>query len=188
MSGQEHSAETVRPVFVDNRDGNTLARAITTHLGALRREGQIPAELCVASCYFNPQGLELIASEARHVPRIRLLLGADPTPEALLPRRTPYDPTEPEFTRRRVNQGIAQLERGLKHDRDLLPFDLEEDRAIRILLDFLRSGRIEVRRYEGHFLHAKAFVFRGAERGLLAGSANLTRGPADEPGACPRPS
>jgi phosphatidylserine/phosphatidylglycerophosphate/cardiolipin synthase-like enzyme len=74
-----------------------------------------------------------------------------------------------------VGHGLAQLERGLKHDRDLLPFDLEEDRAIRSLLDFLRSGRIEVRRYEGHFLHAKAFVFRGAERGILAGSANLTR-------------
>lgn len=175
MSDVARGTGVVRPVFVDNRDGNTLARAITTHLAALRRDGRAPAELCVASCYFNPQGLELIAGEARHVPRIRLLLGADPTPEALLPRRTPYDPTEPEFTRRRVSQGLAQLERGLKHDRDLLPFDLEEDRAIRHLLGFLRSGRIEVRRYEGHFLHAKAFVFRGAERGILAGSANLTR-------------
>jgi hypothetical protein len=174
-AGSENAGAILRPVFVDNRDGNTLARAITGHLKALRRNGQIPAELCVASCYFNPQGLELIASEAQHVPRIRLLLGTDPTPEALLPRRTPYDPTEPEFTRRRVGQGLAQLERGLKHDRDLLPFDLAEDRAIRNLLDFLRSGRIEVRRYEGHFLHAKAFVFRGAERGILAGSANLTR-------------
>ena len=174
MSDQEHSTGSVRPVFVDNRDGNTLARAITTHLAALRRDGRTPAELCVASCYFNPQGLELIANEARHVPRIRLLLGADPTPEALLPRRTPYDPTEPEFTRRRVSEELAQLERGLRRDRDLLPFQLEEDRAIRNLLEFLRSGRIDVRRYEGHFLHAKAFIFRGAERGILAGSANLT--------------
>jgi len=175
MSDVERGTGIVGPVFVDNRDGNTLARAITSHLAALRGESRVPAELCVASCYFNPQGLDLIASEAKHVPRIRLLLGADPTPEALLPRRTPYDPTEPEFTRRRVGEGLVQLERGLKHDRDLLPFDLEEDRAIRNLLDFLRSGRIEVRRYERHFLHAKAFVFRGAERGILAGSANLTR-------------
>lgn len=164
-----------KPLFIDNRDGNTLARAITTHLAALRKDGKTPAELCVASCYFNPQGLELIAGEARHVPRIRLLLGADPAPEATAPRRTPYDPTEPEFTRRRVRQGLVQLEHGLRRERDLLPFDLDEDRAIRSLLDFLRSGRIEVRRYEGHFLHAKAFVFRGQERGLLAGSANLTR-------------
>ena len=173
--GGEEADSASRPAFVDNREGNTLARAITTHLEALRRTGRTPAELCVASCYFNPQGLELLAREARHLPRIRLLLGADPTPEAVLPRRTPYDPTEPEFTRRRVSLGLAHLERGLRHDRDLLPFDLEEDRAIRTLLDLLRSGRFEVRRYEGHFLHAKAFLFRGEERGILAGSSNLTR-------------
>lgn len=175
MSSLEGNAGSTKPLFIDNRDGNTLARAITTHLAALRKDGKTPAELCVASCYFNPQGLELIAGEARHVPRIRLLLGADPAPEATAPRRTPYDPTEPEFTRRHVRQGLVQLEHGLRRERDLLPFDLAEDRAIRNLLDFLRSGRIEVRRYERHFLHAKAFVFRGEERGLLAGSANLTR-------------
>jgi len=167
--------EPAKPLFIDNRDGNTLARVIVGHLAALRREGRTPSEMCVASCYFNPQGLELIAEEARHVPRIRLLLGADPTPEAMRPRREPKDPREPEFTLRRVAQGLSDLERGMRRDRDLLPFDFAEDRSIRDLVDFLRSGRIEVRRYEGHFLHAKAFLFRGEERGILAGSANLTR-------------
>src|SRR2546427_10254679 len=128
---------TVRPVFVDNRGGNTLARAITDHLESLRRAGTTPAELCVASCYFNPQGLQLLSREARNVHRIRLLLGVDPTPEALTPRRTPYDPTEPAFTRGRVTQALSHLERGLRRDRDLLPFELNEDRAIRTLLDFL---------------------------------------------------
>ncbi len=163
-----------RPVFIDNRDDNTLARAINEHLSALRANGQTITELCVASCYFNPQGLELIAREVRHVPKIRLLLGAEPTPEARVPRRMPGD-WEPAFTERRVDEALAQLERGLRDDRNLLPFAPESDRAIRNLLEFLRSGRIEVRRYERHFLHAKAFVFRGAERGVLAGSANLTR-------------
>ncbi|MEW6747230.1 MAG: hypothetical protein AB1486_31235 [Planctomycetota bacterium] len=64
----------------------------------------------MASCCFNPQGLELIAEEARQDPHVRLLLRADPTPESLVPRRTPYDPTGPEFTRRRVGQGLVQLE------------------------------------------------------------------------------
>ena len=92
MSDRERSAGIVKPVFVDNRDGNTLARAITSHLEALRRAGRIPAELCVATCYLNPQRLELIAGEARHVPRIRLVLGADPTAGSMLRRRPPYDP------------------------------------------------------------------------------------------------
>lgn len=175
MNAPDSVGADPRPVFVDNRDGNTLARAITAHLGELRRRGQPPAELCVATCYFNPQGLELIAGEAQHLPRIRLLLGAEPKPEALRPRRAVADPNEPEFTRRQVRGALSELDQGLRRDRDLLPFDLAEDRAIRRLLEFLNSGRIEVRRYEQHFLHAKAFLFRGPERGLLAGSSNLTR-------------
>jgi hypothetical protein len=164
-----------RPLFVDNQDGNTLAWAIKVHLRTLREAGKTPAELCVASAYFNPQGLALLARELRQVPRVRLLLGAAPTPEALLPRRRLTDPREPEFTQRRLRASLGRMEEALRADRNRIPFDLEGDRALRTLLDFLRSGRIEVRRYEGQFLHAKAFLFRGENRGLLSGSSNLTR-------------
>lgn len=175
MSHHERGVEAERPVFVDNRDGNTLARAITRHLEALRRNGRVPVEVCVASAYFNPQGLQLLNREIRHVPKILLLLGAEPTPEAARRRPEPRDPPEPEFTRREIREGLLDMERGLRGDRDFLPFDPKADRAIHELLDYLRSGRIEVRRYEGHFLHAKAFLFRGQDRGVLAGSSNLTR-------------
>lgn len=163
------------PVFVDNREGNTLGRAISRHMAQLRQAGRVPTELSVASAYFNPQGLELIAHEARHIGKIRLLLGVEPEPESIRARRGPLDPTEPEFTRRRVRENLSRLEKGLRHDRDTLPFDADDDRAVRTLLDFLRSGRVEVRRYERHFLHAKAFVFRGDDRGVIVGSSNLTR-------------
>ena len=166
----------MKPVFVDNQNGNTMARAITERLKALREEGRQPEELCVASAYFNPQGLYLLAEETRHVGKIRLLLGADPRPEALLPQRTPSDPRQPELTRQRVRTALQQLDRGIRGDRDLLPFDIESDRAVRTLLGFLNSGRIEIRRYEEHFLHAKAFLFRGEDHSILAGSSNLTRG------------
>jgi hypothetical protein len=166
----------VKPIFVDNRDGNTLAKAIGLHLAALREGGTPPDELWIATCYFNPPGLELIARELQHIPKIRLLLGVEPTPEVLVPRRTPYDPPEPRFTRKRVTEGLAQVDRGLRRDRDLLPFNLEEDRAIRTLLEFLRSGRVEVRRYADYFMHAKAFMFLGEGRGILVGSSNLTFG------------
>lgn len=164
-----------RPLFVDNREGNTLARALLDWLKALRAEDKTPAEICIASAYFNPHGLELIYDEARHVPRLRLLLGAEPTPESLTPRRMPNEPPEPEWTNRRVNSALLDLERGLRGDRNRIPFDPESDRAVRRLLEFLHSGRIDVRRYERHFLHAKAFIVRGDERGVLAGSSNLTR-------------
>lgn len=50
MSERKRSTETVGPVFVDNREGNTLARAITTYLEALRRERRTPAERRLRDC------------------------------------------------------------------------------------------------------------------------------------------
>jgi len=164
----------MRPVFIDNRDGNTLQKAITAHLHSLRKAGATPEELCISTAYFNPQGLELLAGEAEHIGRIRLLLGVEPTPETLTRRRNPDDPPEPKFTRVWISNELEKLEKGLRTDRDLLPFDPATDRAVRRLLGFLRSGKVESRRYRGHFLHAKAFLFRGPDRGILSGSSNLT--------------
>jgi len=164
----------MKPIFIDNRDGNTLEKAIIGRLEALRNAGLTPEELCISSAYFNPQGLELLSKETKHLSRIRLLLGAEPTPEALLRRRTPFDPPEPVYTNKQVHTALEKLERSLRFDRDHIPFDIENDKAIRTLLEFLNSGKIEVHRYTKHFLHAKAFIFCGDDRGILAGSSNLT--------------
>lgn len=84
------------------------------------------------------------------------------------------DPREPEFTRRSVDKALEAFDKGLREDRDLLPFELNTELAVRRLIEFLNSGKIKVRRREGKFLHAKAFIFRGSERGFLSGSSNLT--------------
>jgi hypothetical protein len=165
-----------RPIFVDNRDGNTLARALCEHLRALHTEQTMLWEVCIASAYFNVPGFNLIAAELEQVGKVRLLLGAEPRPEALRPERQPGNPPEPEFTRRQVAEALDQLDAGLQHGRDLLPFDADTDAALRRLLDFLHSGKIEVCRYEAQFLHAKAFIFRVAGGGSLVGSSNLTYG------------
>lgn len=117
----------------------------------------------------------MLVRETERVKSVRLLLGADPTPEPLAQRRKPDDPREPEFTRLRVRSGLERLERSLREDRDILPFEMAQDRALRELVEFLRSGKVETRRYSRHFLHAKAFILRGPEAGLVSGSSNLTR-------------
>jgi hypothetical protein len=165
----------VKPDFVDNRDGNTLHRALLEHLAGQRQGGDPIEELWVSTAYFNPEGLELLSAETQRIPRIRLLLGAEPTPEPLRQVRHPGDPDEPEFTRREVQTALKQLAGGLQRDRNLLPFTPHSIQAIERLISFLRSGRIEVRRYTQHFLHAKAFIFRAAGNGLMSGSSNLTR-------------
>ena len=162
--------------FIDNRDGNTMASALNGLLSSYKQFGKPVPQICIATAYFNPTGLLQIEPELSHVSKVRLLLGAEPRPEAIQPHRVPGDPREPEFSRRQVNEALHQLEKGLAHDRDLLPFSPEASDALQKTIRILRSPRFEIRRYEKNFLHAKAYLFREVPtKGLIAGSSNLTR-------------
>ena len=69
---------------------------------------------------------------------------------------------------------------GLQRERDHLPFNRTNGRALAKLITALRAGNMEVRRYEKAFLHAKAYIFtpvdglHGKPEGIIAGSSNLT--------------
>ena len=66
------------PYFIDNREGNTFATTIRDHLEALRKSGDSPDELCIATGYFNAAGWLQVAEEAERLGKVRLLLGAEP--------------------------------------------------------------------------------------------------------------
>lgn len=165
----------MKPEFIDNRKGNTMREALTGHLEYRIAAGKIPHEVCIASAYFNPAGFAQISAQLDKIPKVRLMLGAEPTPESGLVRRKPLDPPEPEFSRRRLREGIQRLEAALRQERDQMAFSVANNQALKLLVAFLRSGKIEVRRYESAFLHAKAYIFAGEEAGFLAGSSNFTR-------------
>jgi hypothetical protein len=86
-----------RPLFIDNRDGNTLDRAIADHLRTLRREMALPWEVCIATAFFNvpastcwPTNWNRLRMSGCCWGRAAAGGGRAPTP--------PGDPTEPEFT------------------------------------------------------------------------------------------
>lgn len=168
-------AEGASPV-IDNIAANTMASGLARRAASI--VGDRPHEVCIATGFFNLGGFRLIAPALAGAERVRLLLGAEPKPEAELPARMPGDPTEPGFTSRLVQQAIASQEQGLSRDRDMLPFDRATDGALRSLLESLHSGRIEVRRVVDRFLHAKAYLFRPTDeragRANIVGSSNLT--------------
>ena len=69
----------------------------------------------------------------------------------------------------------------LRLERDLIPFSKDSNRAVKQLVDSLRAGNMEVRRYEKNFLHAKAYIFSQNKNQsnptneiIIAGSSNLT--------------
>ena len=85
------------------------------------------------------------------------MLGAEPPPDSQGPRRR-LDETQAQFERRLVREGLANIENGLREERDRLPFIRASRAALRRLIDVLSSGRMETRRYERAVLHAKAYI------------------------------
>jgi hypothetical protein len=175
-----------RPEFITNQHGNTLLAALRAAIPdapAMAAPGAAEAspaltEISIATAFMSPAGFGAIADRLDQVGRVRLLLGAEPEPEArrlTSGRRKPGDPPQAAFERREVAEGLKLLEAELRHERDRQPFSAESRRHLRRMAAMLRAGTLETRRYERAFLHAKATLLDGLEPGLIAGSSNLTR-------------
>lgn len=163
----------MKPEFIDNRDGNTLADAIRCHLRWLSETYAEPIKLSVATGYFDPRGFALLADDLAGLAEIRLLLGAEPMAPRAIPRRKPGEPRGAEYDAELVRRALRVHQHELQEDRDILGFTQEVDAMVHRLLDLLASGQVQVRRYEKSFLHGKAFVFAGDE-GVISGSSNFT--------------
>ena len=170
--------------FIDNRDGNTLARALSAVLGVdagpeSHESYEIPGQMRIATAFFSPTGFAHIADRLTPVPVVRLLLGADLAARTQIDRKR-LDETRTRFERRRIETGLRSMANGLERERDHLPFTRTNGRALATLIAALRAGNMEVRRYEKAFLHAKAYIFtpadgtHGKPQGIIAGSSNLT--------------
>ena len=64
---------TANPDFVDNREGNTLQKAIVDQLASIRTAKSPADELWIATAYFNPGGLELLAKDQHSVSTVVVL-------------------------------------------------------------------------------------------------------------------
>lgn len=160
------------PTFVDNRDGNTLEAA----LDGLAASGERGQPLAIATGFFTPHGLVRLRDAFRASGDVRLLLGTEPPRHRDAMRPRPGERTRA-FERRLLEEERTRTDFALHAARDLYPFTPEAREALRDLVDLARSGAIRARRYEGRFLHAKAFLSGTAEQGaVLAGSGNVTGG------------
>jgi hypothetical protein len=162
-----------KPEFATNREGEKVADAINAHLGYLRETWVKPPELAIATAYFNPGGFGLLAAELESVGSARLLLGAQPEPrEARIRPLLDASPARAEAAG--LHRALEGHLRGIELDRDLLGFTIDGDAAAHRLVKWLRSGRVDVRRYENGFLHGKAFLVATDDEGVIAGSSNFT--------------
>ena len=163
-----------KPEFATNRGDVRVADAINAHLAHLRTALVRPAEIAVATAYFNVGGYSLLAEELDHPVKVRLLLGAEPNATIHL-RRLDEPASHARASAVRIRRALESHDRDLAHDRDLLGFTYEADRSARRLVEWLRSGKVEVRRLHDRFLHGKAFLaITDHDEGVIAGSSNFT--------------
>lgn len=163
----------MKPEFIDNRGSNTMAAALKGHLEWLERTRRDRIELSIATGYFDIRGFAQVADQVERLQRVRLLLGAEPLVPPATPIFKPGQPRGEEYEREAISKALQAYSLGLESDRNLLSFSREVDRSVERLLEFLRSGKLEVRRYERGFLHGKAYIF-STDEGAIAGSSNFT--------------
>ncbi len=165
-----------KPELVTNRDGETVAEALSGFITHAATDFVGGAHLDIATAYFNLGGYALLADALDQVAGVRLLLGAEPTPPERRQRLLGKESVHPERAARgRMSQALQGHQKALAVDRDLLGFTQKTDATSRRLVEWLRSGKVQVRRLEGRFLHGKAFLVSDYSLGVVAGSSNFTR-------------
>ncbi|MCY3851350.1 MAG: phospholipase D-like domain-containing protein [Acidimicrobiaceae bacterium] len=164
-----------KPELAVNRGAETVAEALNGFVSHAATGFVGGTHLDIATAYFNVGGYSLLADSLDRTTGVRLLLGAEPTPPENRRRALRTESAHPQRAlRTRLRQALDGHERDILTDRDLLGFSIENDAAARRLVEWLKAGKVEVRRLEGRFLHGKAFLIGDRSHGVVAGSSNFT--------------
>ena len=111
-----------KPTFIDNRSGNTLAKALAETLSVPSSESstRIPDQLRIATAFFSPAGFKHISDPLKEISSVRLLLGADPS-GLPIPDPKPLGSPEQDHEQKRIHKAWKNQILHLEYDRDQLP-------------------------------------------------------------------
>ena len=146
---------TDKPDFIDNLDGNTMTTALRRILDidelVINPETSNPPEMArIATAYFSPEGFSRIAPAIANLNSIKLLLGTEPLSDSERWRRKLEESNE-RFVARKLRENLNRQENSLRVERDNIPFTRDSQEAVKKLVEALRAGNMEVRRYEENF-------------------------------------
>jgi len=154
----------------------TVADKINELFRLLRQNKVMPPPIAIATAYINPAGFALLADELETAPRVRLLLGAEPEEESV---RAITSGDSDQDARR--DAAIAHHQAWLEAERDTMGFARVPTANAKRMVEWLTSvdgdgnPKVEVRRYNGGFLHGKTYLVEdGAAQAAIAGSSNMT--------------
>ena len=175
------------PDFIDNINDNTLANVLKSILEKSKLEENDNNveknqfnEARIATAYFSAEGFSKISLVLKDMSSIKLILGTEPIIDSVKWQKK-LGETDDQHIEKKFNENLKKQEQSLKDERNNLPFSKNSSLALKKLISFLKSGNMEVRRYEDSFLHAKAYIFsrngnlNSDNSGfVIAGSSNLT--------------
>jgi hypothetical protein len=167
---------TGRPEFATNdpKTNESVADAIKAMLEFTESYDHKGRSVAIASAFFNVGGWHLISSELKHVGKVRLMLGTEPQrqtdPVVLRSGSVPARKASSLALDAALQEQAAEL----AMERNLVPFTAQARGQVADLIHWLRSGRVEVRRYTKEFLHGKAYLIDSPALGVIAGSSNFT--------------
>ena len=160
----------MKSYFIDNKNKGELAKAINSFLKDSKNDVK---NLDISTAFFTASGLRLISSDLHKLNKVRILLGAEPVLEGFKDKE-PGDPEEPEFTKKILKNSLENQLKGLENKRNKLPFNKETYNSLNQLVKLIKSKKIESKRYQDNFLHAKAYIFHSKLNNFIVGSSNLT--------------
>ncbi|GAC1439372.1 MAG: hypothetical protein NVSMB55_00630 [Mycobacteriales bacterium] len=130
--------------------------------------------MAIASAYFNVGGWSLISKSLKQASKVRIMLGAEPQRDTDPVVLRPSTSNRKRAVQDALEAALSEEADALAEDRDLLPFTAEARGAVSDMIEWLRSGNVEVRRYTKEFLHGKAYLIDNPTLGVIAGSSNFT--------------
>lgn len=171
---------TQLPDFATNHSASDAGIRVADRVNELLRllrENKVQAPpVAIATAYINPGGFALLADELEKAPQVRLLLGAEPEQEAV----RAVSSHDADFDAR-IDAALQQHDDWLAAERDTMGFARVPTADARRMVEWLRSvapdgsGRVEVRRFTGGFLHGKTYLVEDpATQAAIAGSSNMT--------------
>jgi superfamily II DNA or RNA helicase len=140
----------IPPDYIDNQKVSlhTVINRLITDLAQ--------TEAAFASGYFEPAVWRLVGSALQQLVKFRLLLGRQP---------------EITFSQNDLVDLREYYRYKLQSDLESLQYTSTQTRLIEELIAFLRRESVEVRLFEGPFLHAKSYIFPNV---AIVGSSNFT--------------
>ena len=131
------------PNLIDNVDQKLSNVLNTIFSKAKLNDG---SEARIASAYFSPAGFVKIIESLQDINKICLLLGAD-MPEIAEMCHKRLDESQDAYANRKLKEKLTAQEKFLKEERDHFPFNRATSTSIKLMVEALNRGNIEVRRW-----------------------------------------